>query len=110
MFAKLSIFTPSLNIILPGVWKNSCWRCFEVSKEIFFNTAEEFYHFTPILNNFVFEEEQFLLLELYSVFHRFRQAKFEVGGLILNSSQFLPMLQLPQKMKLGLKVVKMESN
>ncbi len=39
----------------------------------------------------------------YSVFHRFRHAKFAIGGSILSSSQFLI---LPQKMKLASKVVK----
>ncbi len=40
-----------------------------------------------------------MLLEsaFYSVFHRFRQAKFAYGGSILRSSQFLLLLQLPQK-------------
>jgi hypothetical protein len=38
----------------------------------------------------------------YRVLHRFRQAKFDNGGLILSSSQFL---LLPQKMKPALKVV-----
>jgi hypothetical protein len=43
------------------------------------------------------------------VFHRFRQAKFAYGGSILNSSQFLPLPQLPQKMELASKVVKVDS-
>ncbi len=46
---------------------------------------------------------------LYSVFHRFRQAKFDYGGSILSSSQFLLLHQLPQKVKLTLKVVKVDS-
>jgi hypothetical protein len=47
--------------------------------------------------------------QLYSVFHQYRQAKFDNGGLILSSSQFLLLPQLPQKMKLASKVVKMHS-
>jgi hypothetical protein len=42
----------------------------------------------------------------YSVFHQFRQAKFDNGGSILSPSQFL---LLPQKMKLASKVVKIDS-
>jgi hypothetical protein len=37
----------------------------------------------------------------YRVFHRFTQAKFDNGGLILSSSQFLLLSKLPQKMKLA---------
>ncbi len=44
----------------------------------------------------------------YSVFHRFREAKFANGGSILSSSQFLMLPQLPQKMKLVSKVVKID--
>jgi hypothetical protein len=38
------------------------------------------------------------------------QAKFDNGGSILSSSQFLLLPQLPQKMKLASKVVKIDSN
>jgi hypothetical protein len=44
----------------------------------------------------------------YSMFHRFRQAKFTHGGLILSSSQFLLLPQLPQKMEPASKVVKVD--
>jgi hypothetical protein len=47
--------------------------------------------------------------EYYTVFHRFREAKFDNGGSILSWSQFLPLPQLPQKMKLTSKVVKIDS-
>jgi hypothetical protein len=50
-----------------------------------------------------------ILNYLYRVFHRFRQAKFDNGGSILSSSQFLLLPQLPQKMKLASKVVKIDS-
>ncbi len=43
------------------------------------------------------------------MFHRFRQAKFAYGGSILSSSQFLLLPQLPQKMELASKVVKVDS-
>jgi hypothetical protein len=42
------------------------------------------------------------------VFHQFRQAKFANGGSILSSSQFSILLQLPQKMKLASKMVKID--
>ncbi len=45
----------------------------------------------------------------YSVFHRFRQAKFDYGGSILSSSQVLQLPQLPQKVELTSKVVKVDS-
>ncbi len=44
-----------------------------------------------------------------SVFHRFKQAKFDNGGSILSSSQFLLMPQQIQKMKLASKVVEIDS-
>ncbi len=46
---------------------------------------------------------------LYSVFQGFSKAKFANGGSILSSSQFLILPQLPQKVKLALKVVKVDS-
>ncbi len=46
--------------------------------------------------------------ETYSVFHRFRQAKFPNGGSILSSNQFSILPQPPQKMKLASKVVKID--
>ncbi len=42
-----------------------------------------------------------------SVFHQCRQAKFANGSSILSSSQFSILPQLPQKMKLASKVVKL---
>jgi hypothetical protein len=49
------------------------------------------------------------MVRLYSVFQGFRQAKSANGGSILSSSQFLILPQLPQKMKLASKVVKVDS-
>ncbi len=46
---------------------------------------------------------------LYRTFHRFGQAKFPDGGLVLNSSQFSILPQLPLKIMLSLKVVKLNS-
>jgi len=46
------------------------------------------------------------ILRNYRVYHGFGQAKFACGGSILGSSQFTLLPQLPQKMMLGLKVVK----
>jgi hypothetical protein len=46
---------------------------------------------------------------LYSVFHRFRQANFANGGLILSLSHFLILPRLPQKLSSLQKVVKIDS-
>jgi len=46
---------------------------------------------------------------LYRAFHEFRQAKFAYGGSILGSSQFSQLPQLPLKMTIDLKVVKLKS-
>jgi hypothetical protein len=45
----------------------------------------------------------------YSVFQGFSKAKSANGGLILSSSQFLILHQLPQKIKLDSTVVKVDS-
>jgi len=45
----------------------------------------------------------------YRAFHRFGQAKIAHGGLALGSSQFLLLPQLPQKMTIASKVVKIDS-
>jgi hypothetical protein len=45
----------------------------------------------------------------YSVFHYFRQAKFAIGGSILSLSHFLLLPQWPQKMTLGINVIKIDS-
>jgi hypothetical protein len=50
----------------------------------------------------------FLTFWFYSVFQGFSKAKFAYGGSILSSSQFLILPQLPQKMKLKSKVVKID--
>jgi hypothetical protein len=50
-----------------------------------------------------------ILEKYYKAFHRFGQAKFPKGGLVLSSSQFLILPQLPQKMMVCLKVVKIDS-
>jgi len=49
-----------------------------------------------------------LSFSIYSVFHRFRQAKFGYGGSILSQSQFLLILQRPLKTTLVMKVVKID--
>ncbi len=48
-------------------------------------------------------------VQTYSVFQGFGKAKSANGGSILSSSQFFIMPQLPQKIKLALKVVKVDS-
>jgi hypothetical protein len=45
----------------------------------------------------------------YSVFHQFSQSKFAYGGgLILSSSQFSLLPQLPHKIELASKMVKID--
>jgi hypothetical protein len=41
------------------------------------------------------------------VFRQFGQAKFDYGGLILSSTKFLPLPQLPKKNELTSKIMKM---
>jgi hypothetical protein len=43
---------------------------------------------------------------MYRAFHGFGKAKLPYGGLVLGSSQFSPLPQLPQKATLNSKVVK----
>jgi len=50
----------------------------------------------------------FVLVMNYRAFHGFGQAKFSYGSLALGSSQFTLLTQLPQKMTLNLKVVKID--
>jgi len=45
----------------------------------------------------------------YRAFHRFGQAKFPDGGLVLGSSQFSVLPQLTPKTMLGLREVKINS-
>jgi len=49
------------------------------------------------------------ITSMYRVFHRFGQVKFPNGGLILGSSQFSVLSQLPPKTMLGLKEAKIDS-
>jgi hypothetical protein len=46
---------------------------------------------------------------IYIAFHQFGQAKFAYCGSILSSSQFLPLLQLTQNLKLDTIIVKYNS-
>jgi len=46
---------------------------------------------------------------MYTAFHGFGQAKFYYGGLVLGSSLFSLLPQLPQKMTITSKVVKVDS-
>jgi len=47
--------------------------------------------------------------QFYRAFHGFGQAKFAYGGLVLGSSQFSLLPQLPLKTMLDLKAVKIDS-
>jgi hypothetical protein len=48
------------------------------------------------------------MVKLYRVFHGFGQAKFPGGGSVLGSSQLSLLLQLPPKIMLDSKVVKID--
>jgi hypothetical protein len=52
---------------------------------------------------------QFQPKTFYRAFHVFGQAKFAYGGLVLGSSQFTLLPQLPLKMTLNIKAVKIDS-
>ncbi len=56
------------------------------------------------------ELEKALEKNIYRVFHRFRQAKFDNGGSILSLNQFSLLTQLLQKMSLNYEVVKVTQN
>jgi hypothetical protein len=47
-------------------------------------------------------------LYFYRAFHEFERAKFPDGGSVLGSNQFLILPQLPQKITLDSKVVKID--
>ena len=70
--------------------------------------AFAFFQLTPRVRDGKMETVK-IIAECYSEFQRFRQAKFDSGGSILSSSQFLLLPQLPQKMKLASKVVEIDS-
>jgi len=48
------------------------------------------------------------MMPLYRAFHRFGKAKFPNGGLVLGSNQFSILPQLPPKIMLYSKVVKID--
>jgi hypothetical protein len=50
-----------------------------------------------------------ILKNTYSLFQGFSKAKSAIGGSILSLSQFLILPQLPQKIKLASRVVKVDS-
>jgi hypothetical protein len=55
------------------------------------------------------DNHRYKLFISYSVFQGFSKAKSANGGSILSSSHFLILPQLPQKIKLASKVVKVDS-
>ncbi len=57
----------------------------------------------------IFNPKMFKVSYFFRVFHGFGQAKFAYDGSILGLSQFALLLQLPLKMVLSLKVVKIGS-
>jgi len=60
------------------------------------------------LNGSVSVEVWHVELQLYRVIHEFGQGKFSDGGLVLSSSQFSILPQLPPKIMLNSKVVKID--
>ncbi len=59
-------------------------------------------------NEVIGKYRKMTIFDSYSVFQGFSKAKSANGGSILSSSQFLIQLQLPQKIKLASKVVKVD--
>ena len=57
----------------------------------------------------IHSEHWHLKCQLYRAFHRFGQGKVANGGLVLGSSGFSILSQLPYKMILDSKVVKIDS-
>jgi hypothetical protein len=71
-------------------------------------------HFDTLISfTFLTQHKRFVNVSFsclfYSVFQGFSKAKSANGGSILSSSQFLILPQLPQKIKLASKVVKVDS-
>jgi len=64
------------------------------------------YHLRGVLPHSILACLFCVTLYFYRVFHGFGQAKFPHGILVLGSTQFSLVPQLPQKMTLYLKVVK----
>ncbi len=64
--------------------------------------------FCPTLKEVCRLKDMNTAMSFYTVFYQFREAKFCNGGSILSSSQFLILPQLPQKIKLASKVVKVD--
>jgi len=58
--------------------------------------------------SFVSYNPGMLSISCYKAFHGFGQAKFPDGGLVLDSSQFSILPQLPSKILLNSKVVKID--
>jgi hypothetical protein len=75
---KMLTFVAEWKNLAKNDWRCQNWKKFE--KNYF---SSDFYGF--------------ICFKLYSVFHRFRQAKFANDGLILSLSQFTIRPQLPQK-------------
>jgi hypothetical protein len=63
----------------------------------------------PIALSKLKKQQQNIGTYLYNVFQGFSKAKSANGGSILRSSQFLILPQLPQKIKLASKMVKVDS-
>jgi hypothetical protein len=92
-----------------------CQRVAFGSKETIQFLKPKFPNYTIIQNKQLIKKFKVNLVVLflrccyYSVFHLFRQAKFENGVTILSPIQLSLLPQLPQKTKLASKVVKTDS-
>jgi len=86
------------------------WGCHRSKKSITVVTRKSKQDLHPLIYNTIIQP---VLPENCAsscrVFHRFGQAKFAYGGLVLGLSQFLLLPQPPQKMTLTSKVVKINS-
>ncbi len=96
--------------VIRGVLDRNLLLSLRIQTQIsFFIGNNNFKLFDQNLSHFIKNLIVNLLIYYYSVFQGFSKAKSANGGSILSSSQFLILPQLPQKIKLGSKVVKIDS-
>ena len=91
------------SILCPSTWRSS-WRSGSTNSHVQSGPG-----MTENRPNFVGIKIIDHFTCIYRAFHRFGQIKFVYGGPVLGSSQFLLLLQLPPKMMLASKMVKIDS-
>ncbi len=108
---------PSVTYYLNGLWINNrvlstltflrsfhkFLNCFEINSP---SSSENFGKARPCDTSAQTTPKEWRLQQpssRYRMFHRYRQAKYAIGGSMLSSSRFLLMPQLTQKTKLDIK-------